>query len=182
MVAAVGVRVGAAHGSAVDTDPDALNSFSVPIAERFFSGGATTLRGFALDQASPLQNVVAVDPDTGEPIVDNGTPLIVKGDPVGGNVISLVNFELRFPIWRNLRGVAFSDNGAVFRDLHEFSFSEWRHNVGFGFRYETPFGPLRVDYGLKLDRRTFRSINCPDPRVPCAESLGRWHVSLGHAF
>jgi len=183
MVAAVGMRLGAAYGSTFDDDLDVLNSFSVPIAERFFAGGATTLRGFGLDEASPLQNVVAIDPDTSKPIIDeDGKPLIVKGDPVGGNVISLINVELRFPIWRNLRGVAFSDNGAVFRELREFSFNEWRYNVGFGFRYETPFGPLRVDYGFKLDRRTFRSINCPDPRVACTESFGRWHVSLGHAF
>jgi outer membrane protein assembly factor BamA len=54
--------------------------------------------------------------------------------------------------------------------------------MGFGFRYDTPLGPLRVDYGFKLDRRTVRSIECPDVLIPCQESLGRWHVSLGHAF
>ncbi len=182
MVVAAGMRLGAAYGSTLDDALDPLNSFSVPIVERFFAGGATTLRGFALDQASPLQNVFAIDPGTGEPIIEDGEPLVVKGDPIGGNVISLINLELRFPIWRNLRGVAFSDNGAVFREMRDFSFNDWRYNVGFGFRYDTPFGPLRVDYGVKLDRRTFRSIQCPDQRIPCAESLGRWHVSLGHAF
>jgi outer membrane protein assembly factor BamA len=54
--------------------------------------------------------------------------------------------------------------------------------MGFGFRYDTPLGPIRVDYGFKLDRRTVRSIECPDVLTPCKESLGRFHVSLGHAF
>lgn len=181
MVAAVGMRLGVAHGSSLFAD-SVGNDFTIPIAERFFAGGATTLRGFGLDQASPLRNVIATDPATGEPIQDNGEPLIIKGDPAGGNVISLVNVELRFPILGNLRGVAFSDTGAVYPDISEFTPGDWRYNLGFGFRFDTPLGPLRVDYGFKLDRRTFRSIQCPDPRVACTEPFGRWHVSLGHAF
>lgn len=177
MVLAVGMRLGIGYGSERRADE---TEFTIPIAERFFAGGATTLRGFALDQASPLRDVVAFE--NGEPIIDNGEPLIVKGDPVGGNVLSLVNFELRFPIWGNLRGVAFSDNGAVYPVLSDFTFSDWRYNAGFGFRYDTPLGPLRVDYGINLDRRTFKSVNCPDQRVACTEPFGRWHVSLGHAF
>ena len=177
MVVAVGMRLGVAYSSKRLEDPE----FSIPIAERFFAGGATTLRGFALDQASPLRNVKARD-ENGDTIVVDGEELFIKGDPAGGNVISLLNLELRFPIWGNLRGVAFSDSGAVYAELSDFTFMDWRYNVGFGFRYDTPFGPLRVDYGFKLDRRTFKSIHCPDPRIACTESFGRWHVSLGHAF
>ena len=177
MVVAVGLRLGVAYSSnRLEDDPE----FSIPIAERFFAGGATTLRGFALDQASPLRNVIAEE--DGQPIFEDGELLIVKGDPAGGNVISLLNLELRFPIWGNLRGVAFSDSGAVYAELSDFRFRDWRYNVGFGFRYDTPFGPLRVDYGFKLDRRTFKSIHCPDQRIACTEPFGRWHVSLGHAF
>ena len=178
MVVAVGMRLGVGYSR--NRFGNDLNTFSIPIVERFFAGGATTLRGFALDQASPLQNVVAFE--DGEPIVEDGEFLIVKGDPAGGNVISLLNLELRFPIWGNLRGVAFSDNGAAYPDLSDFTFRDWRYNTGFGFRYDTPLGPLRVDYGFKLDRRTFKSIHCPDQRIACTEPLGRWHVSLGHAF
>jgi outer membrane protein insertion porin family len=178
MVLAIGMRLGLAYGWS--RLPDELNQFSIPIVERFFAGGATTLRGFALDQASPLRNVIARE--DGEPIIEDGKPLIIKGEPAGGNVITLLNLELRFPIWGNLRGVAFSDNGGAYREVSDFTLRDWRYNVGFGFRYETPLGPLRVDYGVKLDRRTFRSIHCPDPRIACTEPLGRWHVSLGHAF
>jgi outer membrane protein insertion porin family len=164
MVGAIGLRLGV--GKTLRDDRDAL----IPIAERFFIGGATTLRGFALDQASPKRKL----------ILSNGN--VVDGEPLGGNVLTLVNLELRFPIVGNLRGVVFSDNGNVYRRLEVIELLNWRYNMGFGFRYDTPLGPLRVDYGFKLDRRTVRSIDCPDITTPCQESFGQWHVSLGHAF
>jgi outer membrane protein insertion porin family len=164
MVAAVGFRLGV--GQTYREDRDAL----LPIAERFFAGGATTLRGFSLDEASPKRKIPLPNGD------------VVDGEPIGGNVLTLLNLELRFPIFGNLRGVVFSDNGNVYRRLQVIELLNWRYNMGFGFRYDTPFGPLRVDYGFKLDRRTVRSIECPDVLTPCKESLGRFHVSLGHAF
>jgi outer membrane protein assembly complex protein YaeT len=164
MVAALGFRLGV--GQTYREDRDAL----LPIAERYFAGGASTLRGFALDEASPKRKIV----------LSNGD--VVDGEPIGGNVLTLLNLELRFPILGNLRGVVFSDNGNVYRRLQIMELLNWRYNMGFGFRYDTPLGPLRVDYGFKLDRRTVRSIECPDVLTPCKESLGRFHVSLGHAF
>ena len=126
-------------------DRDAL----IPLTERFFAGGANTLRGFALDDASPT------NPKNGEPL--------------GGNVLMLLNLEFRFPITKRLGGVVFSDNGKVYRRLQVIRLLNWNYNAGFGFRYETPIGPVRVDYGIKLNPR-------PD------ESFGRLHVSLGHPF
>ncbi len=164
MVGAIGLRLGVAQTLLPDVDT------LIPIAERFFIGGATTLRGFALDEASPKRKIPLPNGD------------VIDGEPIGGNVLALVNFELRFPIFRNLRGVVFSDNGNVYRRLEVIELLNWRYNMGFGFRYDTPLGPLRVDYGFKLDRRTVLSIDCPDMTVPCEESRGQWHVSLGHAF
>jgi outer membrane protein assembly complex protein YaeT len=164
MVAAAGLRLGV--GQTYREDRDAL----LPIAERFFAGGATTLRGFALDEASPKRKIVLPNGD------------VIDGEPIGGNVLALLNLELRFPILGNLRGVVFSDSGNVYRRLQIIELLNWRYNMGFGFRYDTPLGPLRVDYGFKLDRRMVRSIECPDVLTPCRESLGRFHVSLGHAF
>jgi outer membrane protein insertion porin family len=164
LVGAIGLRLGI--GKTLRDDRDAL----IPIAERFFIGGATTLRGFALDEASPKRKIPLPNGD------------VIDGEPIGGNVLTLVNFELRFPIFGNLRGVVFSDNGNVYRRLEVIELLNWRYNMGFGFRYDTPLGPLRVDYGFKLDRRTVRSIDCPDITTPCQESFGQWHVSLGHAF
>jgi outer membrane protein insertion porin family len=147
MVGVIGMRLGI--GQTFRDDRDAL----MPITERFFAGGANTLRGFGLDQASPK------DP---------------FGNPVGGNVLTLLNLELRFPIAGKLRGVFFSDNGAVYRRLSNIRFGfllpkNWRYNAGFGFRYDTPLGPLRVDWGFKIDIRP-------------GEPRSRVHVSLGHAF
>ncbi len=142
MVGVVGLRLGI--GQTYREDRDAL----IPITERFFAGGANTLRGFGLDQASPK--------------APNGTP-------VGGNVLALLNLELRFPIKGKLGGVVFSDNGTVYRRIQVIRLLNWRYNLGFGFRYDTPLGPLRVDWGFKIDLR-------PD------EPRSRVHVSLGHAF
>ena len=132
-------------GQTFREDRDAL----LPLTERFFAGGANTLRGFGLDEASPRN---------------------ADGNPVGGNILMLLNFELRFPITKKLGGVVFSDNGNVYRRIQFIRLLNWRYNAGFGFRYETPIGPVRVDYGIKLNRRR------PD------EPKGRLHVSLGHPF
>ena len=164
MVAAIGLRLGI--GQTLREDRDAL----MPPVERFYSGGANTLRGFALDQASPKRKLV----------LDDGT--VVNAEPIGGNVLSLLNLELRFPVLGKLRGVVFSDNGTVYRRLEVMKLLNWRYNMGLGLRYETPLGPLRVDYGFKLNRRRRHSIECPDITTPCEEPLGRLHVSLGHAF
>ena len=167
MVLALGLRVGI--GQTFREDRDAF----LPIAERFWVGGATTLRGFALDEASPKAKI---------PVDIGGETIVVDGEPIGGNVLTLLNLELRFPIFGNLRGVVFSDNGTVYRRLKLLELLNWRYNVGFGFRFDTPLGPLRVDYGMKLDRRTRYSVTCPDVTTACTESFGRWHISLGHAF
>ncbi len=121
----------------------------LPVTERFFAGGANTLRGFGLDEASPRN---------------------ADGNPVGGTILMLLNFELRFPITKKLGGVVFSDNGNVYRRLEVIRLLNWRYNAGFGFRYETPIGPVRVDYGIKLNRRRLDEPN------------GRLHGSLGHPF
>jgi outer membrane protein assembly factor BamA len=142
MVGVIGMRLGI--GQTFRQDRDAL----LPITERFFAGGANTLRGFGLDQASPKD------------------PL---GNPVGGNILTLLNLELRFPVVGKLGGVIFSDNGTVYRRLQVIKLLNWRYNVGFGVRYETPLGPLRVDWGFKIDIRP-------------GEPPSRIHVSLGHAF
>ena len=150
MVVAVGLRLGI--GQTFRDDQDAL----LPITDRFFAGGATTLRGFGLDQASPK---------------------IPTGIPVGGNVLTLVNAELRFPVVGKLGAVIFSDNGNVYRRLSDIELLNWRYNLGVGIRYGTPLGPIRVDWGFNLDRRL-----TPDEGRLVLEPLGRIHVSLGNAF
>ena len=126
-----------------------LTGGNIPISERFFAGGDTTLRGFEYNDAGP------VDPNTQK--------------PVGGNGLFLINQELRFPIYKALRGVVFYDTGNVFAEWRNFDTSRFRNVLGAGFRFDTPVGPFRVEYGHKLDRRE-------------NESPGEFFFSIGQAF
>lgn len=119
----------------------------IPISERYFAGGHSTLRGFPRDEVGPLED----------------------GRPVGGEVMLLLNQELRFPIWGSLKGVVFYDAGNIYEELEEFDPSDLRHVLGTGARFDTPFGPLRVEYGWKLDRES-------------GESGGEFHLAIGASF
>ncbi len=122
------------------TDPAADPSRDLPQSERFYAGGDTTMRGFALDQLG----VRHVPPETNDTIDPSGFPL-------GGNAETLFNFELRVPtLWRQLEGHGFLDTGNVFRRVSTITFGEFRSSVGFGVLYKSPIGPLRVDLGFKV--------------------------------
>ncbi len=109
---------------------------SLPITERYFAGGSTTLRAFGLDEAGPDR---------------------------GGNALAIVNLEYRFPIpflFSGLGGAAFYDTGTTFPSISDFSFGHFTHTAGFGVRYETPLGPIiRVDFGFNLNRQPDESRN-----------------------
>ncbi|HKY33883.1 MAG TPA: outer membrane protein assembly factor BamA, partial [Candidatus Polarisedimenticolia bacterium] len=109
-----------------------ISSRGIPISERFFAGGDTTLRGFEYNTAGPA------DADTGE--------------PTGGEGIFLFNQELRFPLYSALTGVVFYDAGNVFSDFTDYDLGDLRHVGGVGLRLSTPVGPFRIEYGRKLDR------------------------------
>ncbi len=104
---------------------------SIPITERFFAGGASSLRGFETDRAGP------VDPETGE--------------PTGGNSLFISNLELRLPLVRMVRLAAFYDGGNVFGKITDIRLADFSHTVGLGLRVKTPLGPLRLDYGYNLN-------------------------------
>src|SRR5262249_8621141 len=104
---------------------------SIPISERFFAGGGSSLRGFDTDHAGPLD--------------------AVTNQPVGGNALFITNVEIRAPLLRSVWLAGFYDTGNVFRTLSEISLSKFSHTVGFGIRIKTPFGPLRFDYGFNLN-------------------------------
>lgn len=142
----------------------------VPITERFFSGGADTLRGFSLNQAGPR------DPLT--------------GFPVGGDAVLINNLELRFPlIGANIGGVAFYDLGNVYTDLHglwsglsrvhqpsatDLNFTS--HALGFGLRYNTPVGPIRLDLGYNLNPPVVQQVGPAYSGGPIVET----HTRLPH--
>jgi outer membrane protein assembly factor BamA len=130
------VRAGAAITFGVSRSDPASTGDSesgVPQTERFFAGGDTTLRGFPLDLAGPLD---------------------ANGDPLGGEGLFLLNEELRFPILGHFQGVIFADVGNVYRTLSDYTLRDLRECAGAGLRLMTPIGPFRMEYGALLDRRS----------------------------
>jgi outer membrane protein insertion porin family len=106
----------------------------IPIHERFFAGGSNSFRGVAFDELGPK------DP--------------VSGKPVGGKALLLFNFELTFPIipaFKNLYGTLFFDKGNVFGRRKQVSFAGLRNAIGFGLKYKTPLGPIRLELGWNLN-------------------------------
>jgi outer membrane protein insertion porin family len=146
----------------------------LPISERFFSGGATTLRGFGYEEAGPRQAIVPQGQfrdRSGKLIAIN--PFTV---PIGGNALMVTNLEARVPVTRDLQVVPFYDGGNVFRSAGDIFHAQpivrtgnfledvnaqnlrqrWTNTVGLGARVKTPFGgALAVDYGFVLNPPQF---------------------------
>jgi len=144
---AIGAGIIWANSIRLGIEQDFANS-RVPLSEKFFSGGGSTLRGIPLNGAGPQRVVTAC----GDP-ADASTcaPIVV---PVGGNQLLILNTELRIPlpIKKGLSFAAFYDGGNVYQHVgfHDV-LSDFTNNVGFGFRYSTPVGPIRIDIGHNLN-------------------------------
>lgn len=149
---------------------------TLPISERFFSGGSTTLRGFNFEEAGPREVVIPAGEfrDQDKNIVFLN-PFTV---PVGGNALAVLNLEARVPVTRSVQIVPFYDGGNVFRRIGDLFGKEdttpvppgdilaainkanlrahWTNTVGLGLRLQTPFGgALAVDYGFLLQPPEF---------------------------
>jgi outer membrane translocation and assembly module TamA len=157
-VVALSARLGIAKGFPLK---------DLPASERFFAGGDTTVRGFALDQ---LGRPETIDEDG---VVIPGT-IDENGFPIGGNAVVLFNGELRVPVFGSLDAVGFIDTGNVFARTSFVDITQLRSAVGFGIRYRSPVGPIRVDLGFKVNPGFLA------PGVP--ERLTALHISLGQAF
>jgi len=158
----------------------------IPLAERFFGGGTFSDRAFPDFQAGPR------DP--------------ITGFPIGGNALLMNTIELRFPlIGDNLGGVLFNDLGNVYSAVNRINLQFRQPNLqdfdyavqgfGFGLRYRTPVGPVRVDFSLSPDSPRFfgcegslnQLIYCdvPGSNVPRTNQridVFQFHFSLGQAF
>lgn len=149
----------------------------VPLSERYFVGGDSTLRGFKRDGASfVLPDALAKEVAAADPSTPEGEALqAFQQVPLGGEALLLINQEWRFPIWRDLRGVVFADVGGVAFSKSDFDLRSIRESAGLGLRYNTPIGPLRFEYGWKLDRIVGRGF-------PADESPGEFHIAIGSVF
>jgi outer membrane protein insertion porin family len=181
------------YGNSLSTD--------IPLPERFFAGGGTSLRGFGLNQAGPR------DP--------------VTGFPIGGQAELIFNQDLRFPmhlplIGDRLGGAVFYDAGNVFPSIRKISLrtappaptfdpanpnvcltnctnelSYFSHTVGFEFRYSTPIGPVALDLGYQLNPAQYliqSGGTCPaTTSAACLTTLSRlpgfqFFINLGTTF
>ena len=117
----------------------------LPLYSRYFLGGINSVRGFQDRSIGPKQSSCNVDSQT------NNT--YCQQEVIGGDKAAVVNFELLFPIMEQygLRGVTFFDMGTAFNN--GFSFNEVRRSVGFGGRWMSPFGPLRVELGFPIYKK-----------------------------
>lgn len=162
------VRVGWVRS--LDGDP------IVPIRNRYFVGGGESVRGFAVNSLGPYDG---------------------DGSEVGGDLAVVTKAEVRIPLIWELGLVVFVDGGANYltrcdadcragdpsapetriRDA-DVSLDNFRTAAGLGLRYVTPIGPISVDYGIKLDRRTRTLADGSRPQ----ESFGEFSISIGARF
>jgi outer membrane protein insertion porin family len=119
----------------------------LPLFERFYLGGPNTIRGVKFRRISPT----------------------VGGERVGGTSLVLGNVEYIVPLPFNLRAAGFIDVGNVYGLDKAFNPLDTREAIGAGLRWLSPFGPIRVDYGVNVDRRS-------------GEDFGALHFSVGSPF
>lgn len=126
-------------------------SHPIPISEYYYVGGINSIRGYRYLSIAPTLPVASAP---------NGRTSDVA---VGGNKQLVLNMELEFPLFQQVgvRGVLFSDWGNAYAAGKWHDTSEpWNKpslglykSVGFGFRWISPVGPLRFEWGIPLDRR-----------------------------
>jgi outer membrane protein insertion porin family len=141
--------VGVAHAAGGYVNK--LPGYELPDYEKFYLGGINSLRGFDRDDLAPRDS---------------------NGDPVGGDKYVQFNFELRFPLVEQagVSGVIFYDTGGVYLDSQDIDWANLRRSAGVGFRWLSPVGPIRLEYGWILD---------PEPTD---HGSGKFEFSMGGAF
>ncbi|MDR1989172.1 MAG: BamA/TamA family outer membrane protein [Acidobacteriaceae bacterium] len=134
----------------------------VPFSRKYFLGGASSIRGWGRFEVSPLSS---------------------NGEPIGGNTFFAVSSEARARLVGNIGGVLFADGGNVWATDSggvggsSLSVTDLKWAAGVGLRYETPIGPVRLDWGYQLTPTDTLVISGqPETR--------RWriHFSIGQAF
>ncbi len=128
------------------------DSDTLPIYERYFAGGAYSIRGYHERKIGPI------DP--------------VSKDPLGGESMFIGNVEYTYPIYNFFKLAAFCDTGNVWKNLNDFGSDGLKSGVGLGIRVKTPIGPMMLDYGIPLDKEPGED----------SKGSGRFHFSMSHGF
>ena len=107
------------------------NSDSVPIFERFFAGGASSIRGYNERKVGPLDSIT--------------------NDPIGGDSLVVANIEYTVPLIDFIKIAAFIDSGNVWAKASDLGSGGFKTGTGIGLRVKTPVGPINLDYGYPLN-------------------------------
>lgn len=123
-----------------------INNEPIPIDERYYLGGLSSLRGFQPREVGPRTMIVSTD--------SNGNVLSSTYEFQGGTKSGYGNLEITFPLVAEsgFKGVIFYDAGNAWSEDQDY-FSDIRHSAGFGLRWMSPLGPLRLEWGKNLDPR-----------------------------
>lgn len=118
----------------------------IPIDERYYLGGLYSLRGFQSREVGPRIKTVTTGSDN--------KPITSGYEFIGGTKTGYGNLEITFPLVEEsgFKGVVFYDAGNAWAEDQDY-FSDVRHSAGFGLRWMSPLGPLRLEWGKNLDPR-----------------------------
>ncbi len=128
------------------------NSDDIPLYERFFAGGSTTIRGYDERMVGPI------DP--------------ISKDALGGRAMVIGNVEYLYPIFSFLKLAVFYDTGNVWSKANGIKLNELKSGMGFGVRIKTPIGPIMVDYGIPLDTQPGQN----------KRGSGKFHFNMSNSF
>jgi len=128
------------------------DSETIPIYERFFAGGAYTIRGYNERKVGPI------DP--------------VTKDPLGGESMAIGNAEYTYPLFSFLKVAAFYDIGNVWSKVSQLGQGGFKAGMGVGVRIKTPIGPIMLDFGIPLNKEPGED----------RRGSGKFHFSMSHGF
>ncbi len=124
-------------------------SDEVPIFDRLYLGGANNLRGFDFRDVGPTDS---------------------QGNPIGGNSLGYMTFEVTFPVITRVRGAVFTDLGFVNAPSWDFDAGGYNSDFGFGIRLDLPIGPVRIDYGIPVTTNQYNG------------GSGKFNFNIGYQF